>query len=457
MMPCREGAKDAKGAERNTVANRSLFQLGLFVVFGLLSAPPAGASPDIQHWTLENGARVYFVEARELPMVQLSVVFDAGSARDPAGRRGLAALTSRLLREGAGGLDTDAIATRLEDLGAELATSASQDMASVGLRSLSDRRLLDPAIELVALVLRAPDFPFEALARERARALVRWQQGRQQPGEVANRAYLRQLYGTHPYAVEPQGDEDGLKALTREDVEAFHRRYYRGSNALLALVGDLDRAGAEGLARRLLADLPAGEAAPRLPPVADLAAPAERRLTHPSAQSHILIGQPGISRSDPDYFPLLVGNYTLGGSGLVSRLAAEIREKRGLSYSMYSYFTPLLERGPFTLGLQTRNDQREEALAVARRVLAEFVAEGPSAEELAAAKQNITGGFALRLDSSRKILEQIAYIGYYGLPLDYLDRFIERIEAVTLEEVRAAWKRRVHPQRMVTVIVGGQG
>ncbi len=147
----------------------------------------------------------------------------------------------------------------------------------------------------------------------------------------------------------------------------------------------------------------------------------------------------------------------LGGSGLVSRISEEVREKRGLSYSAYSYFLPMARRGPFQLGLQTRNEQVEEALQVLRDTLVKFREEGPTQAELIAAKRNITGGFPLRIDSNRKVVEFIAMIGFYGLPLDYLDRFNERVEAVTVEQVREAFQRRVDPERMVTVVVGGAG
>lgn len=434
--------------------HRRSARIGLLLA-GLVLAPAAVSAPPIAHWTLENGARVYFIEARELPMVQLSVLFDAGSARDPSGRSGLAWLGNRLLREGAGGLTADEIAERFEDLGAEFGNDSQRDTASLSLRSLSERRLLDPALDLFARLLALPDFPEAALARERTRALVALRQSRQQPGEVASRAFYELLYGDHPYAGDPRGSEAGLQAVTRADLVAHHRRYYVGANALLALVGDLSRAEAEELAQRLLGQLPAGAPAAAPPAVAAPARAVQKHIPHPSSQSHILMGQPGVARADPDYFPLLVGNYTLGGSGLVSRLARELREKRGLSYGMYSYFLPMRERGPFVLGLQTKNAQRDEALAIARRTLAEFVASGPSAEELAAARKNLTGGFALRLDSNRKLVEQLALIGFYRLPLDYLDTFIARIEAVTLEQVRAALARRLQPDQMVTVTVGG--
>jgi len=253
--------------------------------------------------------------------------------------------------------------------------------------------------------------------------------------------------------------EAGLKALTRDDLAAFHARHYVGRNAVLALIGDIKLSEAKAIAKRVLGGLPAGEAAPPLPKVADVVPRerAERMLVHPSTQTHILIGEAGMARNDPDYFALYLGNHILGGSGLVSRLSQEVREKRGLSYSVYSYFMPLREPGPFLLGLQTKNNQRAEAIAVVRRVLKEFVEKGPTAEELVAAKKNVTGGFPLRIDSNRKIAEYLTVIGFYNLPLSYIDDFIPRIEAVTAEQIRDAFRRRVHPERMLTVVVGGGG
>jgi zinc protease len=177
-------------------------------------------------------------------------------------------------------------------------------------------------------------------------------------------------------------------------------------------------------------------------------------IEHPSQQMHILMGQPGIRRGDEDYFPLYVGNHVLGGGGMISRLFAEIREKRGLSYSAYSYFSPMKQPGPFVAGLQTRADQAEEAIAVLKDNLRRFIAEGPTAEELEASKKNITGGFPLRIDSNNEILAYLAAIGIYDLPLDYLDTFNDRVEAVTIEQIRDAFARRVSPDTIVTVMVG---
>jgi zinc protease len=417
----------------------------------------AFATPTIEHWTLANGARVYFVESRNLPMVALNVVFDAGSARDPQAQNGLAMLTSGLLNEGTGELDADAIAAAFEGLGAEYGSNSDRDMAGSSLRSLSDRKLLDPALDLFARLIAAPSFPAASLERERARALLGLKQAQQSAGDVAAKAFMAQLYAGHPYALPPDGSEAGLKAIGRDDLVAFHARHYVGRNAVLALIGDVSKREARTIAERVLGRLPAGEAAAPLPRVADVVprARAERVIAHPSTQSHVLIGEVGMSRSDPDYFPLFVGNYVLGGGGFVSRLMKAVRDERGLSYSVYSYFQPLREPGPFLLGLQTKNSQQAEAVRVARRVLAEFAAQGPTAEELAAAKKNLTGGFPLRIDSNRKIAEYLTVIGFYGLPLSYLDDFIPRVEAVTAEQIRDAFRRRIHPEHMVTVIVGG--
>jgi zinc protease len=193
-----------------------------------------------------------------------------------------------------------------------------------------------------------------------------------------------------------------------------------------------------------------------VPEVAPLAAPVDERIPFESAQAHVLVGQPGYKRSDPDFFALLVGNHILGGSGFTSRLVEQVREQRGLSYNVYSYFSPGLHAGAFTLGLQTRPDQAAEALAVSRRVLRDFVANGPTEAELKAAKDNLIGGFALRIDANRKLLMNVANIAWHGLPLDYLDHWTERVRQVTAADIKAAFQRVLQPGRMVTVVVGGR-
>jgi zinc protease len=438
----------------------------LLLFLAMLLLPLASqAGPTIQHWTTSNGARVYFVPAPDLPMVDVRMVFDAGSARDGQ-QPGLAQLSNSLLDSGSGDLDADQIATRFEQVGARFSTEAYRDMAIVELRSLIDPDLLNPAVQTAAQLLANPSFPQSSFDRETQRLLVTLQQRQQSPGDIADDAFMAAVYEGHPYATPTPGTEAGVKTIRRNDVVDFHRRYYVGRNATVAIVGALDRAAAERLSWALVKDMQDGRAAPLLSPVTlqpaqstgTGAAISKSRtivIEHPSTQTHILIGQAGMSRDDPDYFPLYVGNHTLGGSGLVSRISEEIREKRGLSYSAYSYFTPMRQQGPFTIGLQTRNDQTDEALKVARDTLQQFIQTGPTATELEESKQNITGGFPLRLSSNNKIVDMLALVGFYQLPLDYLDTFSTRVNAVTIDAIREAFARRLNPQQMITVRVGG--
>ena len=414
---------------------------------------PAHAVPDIQHWQTANGARVYFMPASDLPMVDVRIVFDAGSARDN-GKPGVALLTNGMLPEGAAGKNTQQLAEAFEAVGARFGNGALRDMAWLSLRSLNQPRYLTPALASLKAILAAPDFPVAAFERELARMKIGLQSRQQSPGDIADEAFYKALYGDHPYASPTAGTEDSLQRIRLADLQAHYKKYYVARNAVVAIVGDLSRARAEAVAEDLLADLPAGSRAPALPEVRPLSESKTIRIDFPSSQSHLLMGQLGIERGDPDYFTLYVANHPFGGSGFASRLVDEVREKRGLAYSVYSYFLPMRQPGPFQMGLQTRNDQVEQALEIVSSELGRYVQQGPTAEELKASLQNITGGFPLRVDSNSKLVEYLSMIGFYDLPLDYLQRFTERVRAVTRQDIRDALQRRVHPGRMLTVIVG---
>lgn len=412
------------------------------------------ASPDIEHWTTKNGARVYFVHAPELPMVDMRIVFDAGAARDESDP-GLAILSNGLMPEGAGGLTANEIAERFESIGARFGNSTHRDMATLSLRTLSEKTIFDKAVATLTTILTRPDFPKSAFERERSRLLTTLKRHKQSPGSQADEAFFGAVYEGHPYRLMSTGTEAGINGLTINKLKSFYKNYYVGRNAILAIVGDIDRSAAEQLAEILLGQLPEGQPAANLPKVMALKEGKIIRINHPSAQTHILVGQPGMKRGDSDYFALYVGNHMLGGSGLVARLSNEIREKRGLAYSSYSYFMPMRERGPFTIGLQTKNASAEEALAVLRETIGQFIKEGPTAKELEASKKNITGGFPLRISSNKKIINYIGMIGFYKLPLDYLDTFNRKVQAVTIEDIKKAFQKRIHMDKMVTVMVGG--
>lgn len=422
----------------------------LTVAFALFFAQSVVAGVKIEHWVSPSGARVYFVESRGLPILDVQVDFAAGSMFDPDGKSGLAALTRGALDLGAGPRDETAIAEQLADIGANLGGGADTDRASIALRTLSAKDKREPALDILRSVLQAPRFDATIFEREKARTIAGLKEAMTRPDSIGGKAFWAAMYPNHPYG--RQATPESVAALTRDDLAAFHARYYNAANASITLVGDLSRQDAEKIAESIAAGLPKGSPA-TLPAAPVLAAGNTVALAHPATQAHIYIGLPAIERGNPDFFPLLVGNYSLGGGGFVSRLMKEVRDKRGYAYSVYSYFAPMRQTGPFQIGLQTKRSQAKDAIKVAREVLDGFLKDGPTADELAAAKANLTGSFPLRLDSNKKLLDNAAVIGFYGLPLDYLDHYQARVQAVTAAEIKAAFARQVRQENLMTVTV----
>lgn len=445
------------------IKNRAACTLLLWAT-GLFLQTTAFAAIPVQHWTQASGAKVYLVESPAIAMVDVQLDFDAGSRRVAAGQAGLAGVTAALLSKGVaakGGalaLDENALGEAWADLGAQFGASAGTDRFSFSLRSLSEPDLLAQAVQLAARQIAEPAFPADVWQRDRQRLVAQLKESYTRPASVAAREFAKTVYGSHPYGHEV--NETTLARISVADMQAFHAVHITRCNARVSIVGALTRMQADALVAGLLSRLPPIDcaAAPPLPVMPEVA-PLERaqllRIPFDSAQAHVLMGQPGYRRNDPDFFPLTVGNYILGGGGFVSRLTEEVREKRGLSYSVYSYFAPGLHAGAFTLGLQTRPDQAAQAVRVARDVVAKFVAEGPTQAELKAAKDNLIGGFPLLIDSNRKLLGNLANIAWNDLPLDYLDTWTQQVEKVRVADIKAAFARKLQPEKMVTVVVGG--
>jgi zinc protease len=424
---------------------------------GLFISLQAQAAVDIQHWQTSAGAEVYFVENHDLPIIDLSVNFAAGSARDEKATSGLASLTGHMMTLGAGGLTDEEISKRIADVGAIMGGDADLDRASFQLRTLSSARERDQALDIYSKVLQQPDFPADVLEREKARIVAGLREAATQPESIASKAFMSAVYGDHPYALDSNGEPETVAALKREDLQNFYNHYYGPQGTVIAMIGDMSREQATQIAERLSSGLPKAPALAPLPDVQYPAVASTEHIPHPASQSHILIGYPGVKRGDKDYFALYVGNYILGGGGFVSRLTEEVREKRGLVYSVYSYFMPLKKLGPFQIGLQTKAEQSDDALKVVRQTLDKFMQQGPTEAELKAAKQNIIGGFPLRLDSNSKILEYLAVIGFYQLPLTYLKDFNDEVSKVTTAQIKDAFSRRINTDKLATVIVGGNG
>ncbi len=429
----------------------------------------AVAGIPVVHWTHSSGARVYLVESPAIPMVDIKIDFDAGARRDPVGKVGLASVTASLASQGVSAsgnqpaLDENGLGEAWADLGASFGGGASSDRMSFSLRSLTYPDILPKAVALAARQLGEPSFPDDIWQRNRQRINASIKEANTRPATLAGRAFATAVYGTHPYSNDVT--ETSLANISVGDMKAFYASAIAPCRAVVTLVGAVSRAQADDIVSQLLSRLKPMQSmsAQRsdctpwaaVPEVAALVQAKDERIAFESAQAHVLIGQPGFKRDDPDFFALTVGNYILGGGGFVSRLTNEVREKRGLSYSVYSYFSPALHAGAFTIGLQTRPDQANRAVQVSREVLQKFVADGPTVAELQAAKDNLIGGFALRIDTNSKLLDNVSNIAWNNLALDYLDTWTKQVEKITVADVKAAFARKLQPDRMVTVVVGG--
>ncbi len=459
--------KPASTFMNNTSNERSTARFALRVATGaalVAGMAAAHAAIAIQNWTQPDGAKVYLVESPAIPMVDVQIDFDAGGRRDPSAKAGLASVTASMAERGVKAsrgepaLDEDALGEAWTDLGASFDAGADTDRMSFSLRSLTAPDLLPRAASLAARQLGDPAFPDAVWQRERARGIAALKEAETRPATIAAREFRRAVFGTHPYGF--RATEETLGRIATADMRSFYAARIRPCRAKVSIVGAVTRAQAETLVTTLLAHLPKGGCDGAVdavvPEVTPLTKSVDIRIPFESAQAHVYIGQPGYRRADPDHFPLLVGNYSLGSGGFVSRLYNEVREKRGLSYSVGSYFSPGLHAGAFGINLQTRPDQAAQAVEVSREVLAGYVKEGPTDAELKAAKDNLVGGFPLLLDSNRKLLGNVANIAWANLPLDYLDTWTQKVEAVTAADVKAAFARKLQPDAMVTVVVGGK-
>ena len=426
----------------------------LIILLTSLSAFSANAAVKINHWQTSTGSEVYFVENHDLPIVDIAVNFPAGSARDTQATSGVAGVTRYMMTLGAAGMNEEAITNKFADIGAILGGELDADRAAFKLRTLTSEST--KALATFKQILHKPDFPQVVLEREKTRIIAGLKESATQPESISSKAFMKALYPNHPYGLDESGEVDTISAMKRDDLVTFYNTFYSAKSATIALIGDMTEAQARSIADDISKGLPQGAAMAKIPEVTFPQAANAQSISHPATQAHILLGYPGIKRGDADYFPLYVGNYILGGGGFVSRLTEEVREKRGLVYSVYSYFMPMAELGPFQIGLQTKKEQAGAALKVVNEAVAKYIQNGPTEKELKAAKDNLIGGFPMRIDSNGKILDYLSIIGFYKLPMTYLDDFNKEIAKVSTKQIKDAFNRRVKPQDFVSVTVGVQ-
>jgi len=443
-------------------APRGLRAAAWFLISALCACPSAWAELPIVHWTHATGAQVYLVQSPGIAMVDVQLDFDAGERRSLIGQTGLAgamaAATSGGVRTNSSqpALDENELGQAWADLGAIFSANAGMDRLTFSLRSLSRPEVLASAAGLAARQMGEPAFTQTLWLRDRQKMIASIRESNTRPATVAARAFAAAVYGNHPYG--RQTTEADLLAIQSSDLQALHVRLVRACYARVSIVGAVDRAQADSLVNTLLSRMPQQNCPvlPEVEQVSALAQASQQNIAFDAAQAQVLVGQPGIKRDSPDFFALLVGNHILGGGGFTSRLTEEVREKRGLTYGVSSGFAPGLHAGAFTVSLQTRPDQAPQALELVREVLQRFVDGGPSAAELQAAKDNLIGGFALRIDTNRKLLDNVANIAWNGLPLDYLDTWTDRVQALTVDDIRAAFGRTLQVKTMATVVLGAK-
>lgn len=430
-------------------------------IFGtLISAAIIGLSQQAiantfktEKWHTANGVQVIFYQAKEVPMLDISLAFAAGSAYD-GNQYGLSALTVHMINQGNSGKDATAIGQALADTGSQFDSETSRDMVTLNLRTLTSKEAMDQSISTLSKIINHPDFPNDSFEQEKKQQLMAIEQADESPDEVANIHFFEALYQQHPYAHPVNGTRTTVSNINRQQILNFYKQYYVASNATLVMVGAIDTSQAHKIAEQLTQELPKGTPALSVTKANQLAKAVDLHVQFPSTQTVIRLGQIGIDHNNPNYFPLMVGNYILGGGSLVSELAIEVREKRGLTYGISSQFTPMPGNGPFIISLSTKNNQAANALDVTKQTLRQFINQGPNQEELKSAKQYLSGSFPLSLASNRAIAGVLLRMAFYHLPDDYLEDYVAHINAVTIDEVKQAFTQQVNPDALLLVTVG---
>jgi zinc protease len=433
------------------VGHRALL-LGLLVMVGALGAPSAshGASK-VERVVSPGGIEAYLINEPSIPFLSLALHFKGGSALDPAGKEGLAYMVSGLLDEGAGDLDSRAFRTELEDRAIRLSFDAARDSFTGQLKTLTEHR--ERAFEMLRLALVEPRFDLEPVERIRNQIQADLRRRSEDPDYLVSLTWFETALPGHPYGRPERGTLESLATITTDDLRRFVRERFAKDNLIVGVAGDVTAAELGPLLDLAFGDLP------------DASAPVEVADAEPVdggtvivrrsvPQSRVLFGQDGLARADPDFYAAYVANHLLGGGGFTSRLTEEVREKRGLAYSIYSYLYPLDHAPLWFGGVGTANAAVDQSIRLVRKEIARMAAGDIDAAELADAKTYLTGSFPLRLTSNDQIAGLLVSMQVDGLGIDYLEKRNGYIEAVTLEDVRRVAKRLYHPERLLVVVVG---
>ncbi|MFU8926744.1 M16 family metallopeptidase [Acinetobacter puyangensis] len=415
------------------------------------------SAPYVQEIYSDNKVRTLFAESHSLPIVDIQLTFNAGSARDQSigsGLYGLANLTAQLLNEGTTTQSADDIARTFENLGAQYSAQAYRDMFIIKLRVMSDEKRLTPAINQLILLLKGANFPQSSIDRLFSNAQVGQQQVQENPSRTMSVRFYRAIYGKHPYAEPVTGTIQSLRRISSRDIQAFKNRYLVANNMNIAITGDLNAIQVKKIANQISHILPLGEPAAALPDAKPLEKSTIINLAFNSSQAHVMMGEIGIQQSNPDRFALQVGNEILGSGGFNSMLMKELREKRGLTYSVSSRFNSMQSQGLFSLNYSTNREQLLDSIEVTYQTLLDFLYQPLDENLVESTKTSMLRAFPQILSSNASINAQLGMMGFYQLPSNYLSEYPTYISSVTAEDIQAAWQRHFDPQKMLTITAG---
>ena len=399
-----------------------------------------------------SGIEAWLVEEHNVPLISMEFSFKGGATQDEDGREGTAYLLSGMLDEGAGDMTSTAFQDRVEDLTLRMGFEASRDHFSGKFQTLTERR--DEGFDLLKTALTQPRFDPDAIDRVRRQIISSLKISANNPQNVATKAWFKSAYGTHPYARPTKGTEESQRAITRDDLVKAHKNIFARENLKIAVVGDITAEELGPLLDMVFGSLPEKSNIKDIPEAAAVLGPETETIQMAVPQSVVQFGHEGVKRADKDFIPSYIINYILGGGGFSSRLMEEVREKRGLAYSIYSYLYPMEESALVLGGVATKNASVYDAMNLIRKEFSRMATEGPSEAELKNAKDYLTGSYALRFDTSSKIASQLLWIQVEGLDMDYIEKRNDLIDAVSLEEIKATAKRLLDGDKLRFTIVG---
>ncbi|MGD2079843.1 MAG: pitrilysin family protein [Nitrospirota bacterium] len=424
------------------------------VALSLFFAAEAASALEVERTVTSEGLVVLHVERDNLPVVVFTLLVDAGSSREPSELAGLASLTASLLDEGTARRTSMQISEEVSYIGARLGVSAGRDFSTLTLKVL--RKDLEKGLDVYSDILLNPSFPPEEIARVKDLVKGSLREMEERPSFLARRAFMGKVFGDHPYGRIPKGTPETVDAIEREDIVRFHEKYYAPGNSILAVVGDISSEELQALLEKHLGAWTGREA----PPL-EAASPAEAggevvRIDRDLTQANILLGHLGVSRGDPDFYPLRVMNYILGGGGFSSRLMESIRQQMGLAYDVHSFFPAGRLAGTFRAVVQTKNSTANEAIGEIIRQMRLMRQEKVTPEELEGAKAFLVGSFPRKLETMDKIANFLVRVEYHGLGPNYMEEYPRLIESVTADDVLRAAREHLRPESLVIVVVADQ-